>query len=87
MFAARLLSPSVRCYILSIIAHYFISCKCRVKNLFAVIIIKEAVLYPVLFVGENRVDIDILNAAEYALFNVGIALFKLADELLCLLTL
>ena len=49
--------------------------------------VKKAVLYSVLFVGENRVNIYILNAAEYAFLNIGIALFKLAYQLFRLLTL
>ena len=49
--------------------------------------VKKAVLYPVLFVGENRVNIYILNAAEYAFLNIGIALFKLAYQPFRLLTL
>ena len=59
----------------------------REKFLFVVIFVKKAVLYSVLFVGENRVNIDILNAAEYAFLNIGIALFKLAYQLFRLLTL
>ena len=64
----------------------FLQVPCE-KFLFVVIFVKKAVLYSVLFVGENRLNIYILNAAEYAFLNIGIALFKLAYQLFRLLTL
>ena len=51
-----------------------------------VIVFEKTVFDAVLFVGYHRFQMHVFNTPEYALFNVGIALFKLADKLFCLLT-
>lgn len=46
-----------------------------------VIVFEKTVFDAVLFVGYHRFQMHVFNTPEYALFNVGIALFQLADKL------
>ena len=41
--------------------------------------------YPVLFIGYYRIDIDIFNTSENALFNIRIGAFERPYQFLCLL--
>lgn len=51
---------------------------CLLRCSIVIVFIKKAVFYAVFFVCDDRVELNILDAFEYAFFNIGIAFFQLS---------